>query len=55
MKALTRGQRIDKDALQTFINSLELPEATKQQLLQLRPEDYIGHAITLAQSVKKDH
>ncbi len=54
LKKLTRGQPITKDVLHDFIQKLELPEATKEQLLNLRPEDYIGHAITLAQSVKTE-
>ena len=55
LKALTRGKPITKDVLHEFIQQLELPDATKEQLLNLRPEDYIGHAITLAQSVDKNH
>jgi len=55
LKALTRGKPITKDVLHEFIHQLDLPDATKEQLLNLRPEDYIGHAITLAQSVDKKH
>ncbi|MCS3902269.1 adenylosuccinate lyase [Methylohalomonas lacus] len=53
LKKLTRGKPITKDVLHDFIRQLELPEATKEKLLNLRPEDYLGHAITLAQSVAK--
>jgi adenylosuccinate lyase len=52
LKELTRGQQIDKQSLHTFIEGLELPDAAKQKLLALRPEDYIGCAITLARSVE---
>ncbi|MDZ7735779.1 MAG: adenylosuccinate lyase [Gammaproteobacteria bacterium] len=55
LKALTRGKPITKDVLHEFIRQLELPDTTKDKLLNLRPEDYIGHAITLAKSVGKDN
>ncbi len=51
LKALTRGKPITKEVLHDFIRQLELPDTVKEQLLNLRPEDYIGHAITLARSV----
>jgi adenylosuccinate lyase len=45
LKSLTRGQRIDKFKLQTFIESLELPETAKTELLSLHPDNYIGNAV----------
>ncbi|MFU8798123.1 MAG: adenylosuccinate lyase, partial [Gammaproteobacteria bacterium] len=47
LKTLTRGKMIDKHSIQTFIRTLELPEAEKQRLLELTPETYIGYAIEL--------
>ncbi|MEJ2061078.1 MAG: adenylosuccinate lyase, partial [Gammaproteobacteria bacterium] len=44
LKALTRGQRIDRERLHAFIDSLELPEAVREQLKQLTPANYIGNA-----------
>jgi adenylosuccinate lyase len=48
LKALTRGNRIDRDALQAFVRDLELPEAVKQRLLSLTPAEYTGLAARLA-------
>ncbi len=45
LKALTRGRRIDGKALREFVETLDLPEEPKQQLLQLTPGSYIGNAI----------
>jgi len=44
LKALTRGARVHRDDLRDFIGSLDLPQAEKQLLLELRPETYIGRA-----------
>ena len=49
MKDLTRGQEgITRDAVQSFIRSLEIPEADKQRLLALTPLTYLGKAADLA-------
>ena len=48
LKALTRGEAITRDTLHSFINTLELPEEVKEQLLQLTPSNYTGLAETLA-------
>ncbi len=45
LKALTRGQSINPDSLKPFVESLELPESVKQELLALTPASYIGNAI----------
>ncbi len=44
LKALTRGQKIDADAVRTFIDGLDLPESAKQELRALTPAAYIGNA-----------
>ena len=44
LKALTRGKEITREALQTFIRGLAIPEADKQRLLALTPSTYIGKA-----------
>jgi len=51
LKDLTRGQRIDAEALAAFINRLEIPETARQELLALSPRDYTGYAELLARSV----
>lgn len=48
LKALTRGQKITPETLAAFVQNLELPEAVKNELSQLRPADYIGLATKLA-------
>jgi len=50
LKALTRGRRIDRDAMAAFIRSLEIPEAEKERLLALTPSTYTGLAESLARS-----
>ncbi len=51
LKELTRGKGISKDALRDFINSLDIPKNARDQLLSLTPENYIGHAATLAKNI----
>ena len=51
LKALTRGQRIDKQTMQTFIEGLDIPNEAKQALLRLTPDNYVGIAETLAKNI----
>jgi adenylosuccinate lyase len=44
LKRLTRGQKLGKDALRGFMQTLDLPEADKQRLLAMTPADYTGNA-----------
>jgi adenylosuccinate lyase len=48
LKALTRGQHIDRDALQAFVQGLEIPDEAKARLLALAPAGYVGLAPRLA-------
>lgn len=48
LKALTRGKGINQHSLHAFIASLDLPDSVKQQLYQLRPDNYLGLAVELA-------
>ena len=50
LKALTRGQAITQETLQTFVSTLELPDDVKKELLQLTPSGYVGLAESLTQS-----
>lgn len=47
LKELTRGKRIDGDAMRAFIDGLELPEDEKVRLKEMTPANYIGQAIEL--------
>jgi adenylosuccinate lyase len=51
LKALTRGRTINQQVIQSFVESLEIPEEAKQQLLALTPETYIGNAIDQTKSI----
>ena len=48
LKALTRGEAITRETLHAFINTLELEDSVKAQLLELTPANYIGLADQLA-------
>ena len=49
LKALTRGnQHINEEVLHSFIQNLDIPQKAKKDLLNLRPENYIGLANKLA-------
>lgn len=51
LKEMTRGNQVDQASLRTFILSLEIPDAARQQLLQLTPASYIGNADKLAREI----
>lgn len=52
LKELTRGKDgITREALQTFIKGLAIPDAEKQRLLALTPATYIGKAAELAKRI----
>ena len=51
LKALTRGKSITREALQQFISDLDIPEAARQELLQLTPATYTGNAAELARRI----
>lgn len=51
LKALTRGQPVTQTLLHQFIREQSLPSDIKDQLLQLKPENYLGYAVALAKQV----
>jgi len=51
LKALTRGQKINQQVLEQFVDTLDIPEEGKALLRALRPENYIGNAIDQARKV----
>jgi len=52
LKELTRGKEaITRDAVQSFIKNLAIPEAEKKRLLALTPANYIGKAAELAKRI----
>lgn len=52
LKALTRGKKLDAEALNKFINNLELPSDVKSELQKLTPHHYIGLAAELAKAIR---
>ena len=48
LKALTRGQRIDRERLHAFIDTLAIPAGERERLRAMTPADYIGAAARLA-------
>lgn len=51
LKALTRGQGINRDTLHQFIIALDIPREAKENLLQLTPATYVGNAVEQAKSI----
>lgn len=53
LKDLTRGQRVNKEIMQNFVDGLEgLPEEAKQYLRDLTPGTYIGNAAQQAANIE---
>jgi len=44
LKELTRGKRVGEEDLLAFVNGLDVSQATKDRLLVLKPQTYIGLA-----------
>ncbi|KAA0696769.1 adenylosuccinate lyase [Halopseudomonas laoshanensis] len=51
LKELTRGKGITPQALQAFVEDLEIPAEAKQELKALTPANYIGNAVQQARRV----
>ena len=44
LKALTRGQKINAATIREFVESLDMPEAARKELIALTPASYTGNA-----------
>ena len=51
LKALTRGQAIDRDTIRRFVEGLDIPAEAKAGLLALTPAGYIGNAVAQAHAI----
>jgi adenylosuccinate lyase len=51
LKALSRGQRVDRKKLAAFVRSLPIPAEDRQRLLALTPATYTGLAARLAKRI----
>ena len=54
LKELTRGKAISTEILEEFVQTLDIPDAAKQQLLALTPATYTGNAAEMARSLGQD-
>jgi adenylosuccinate lyase len=49
LKALTRGQTVDAEAMRVFIQQLDgIPDEAKERLIAMTPADYTGNAAEMA-------
>ncbi len=51
LKELTRGNRVDQEGMQAFVDGLDLPEEAKAALRALTPLSYIGNAVAQAKKI----
>lgn len=51
LKALTRGQDMNKETIMAFVDTLDMPEEAKRALKELTPHSYIGNAVTQAKKI----
>ena len=51
LKALTRGKAIDKETIQAFVETLDIPEEAKAGLRAMTPASYTGNAAEQAKKI----
>jgi adenylosuccinate lyase len=51
LKELTRGKAITREAIQAFIETLEIPAEERARLMALTPSSYTGKAASLAAQI----
>jgi len=51
LKALTRGQKINAETIRAFVETLDLPETARRELIALTPARYIGNAVAQAEKI----
>ncbi len=51
LKALTRGQKVNREIMLKFIDTLDIPEEGKEALRKLTPANYIGRAVSFAEEI----
>jgi len=44
LKELTRGQKVDQQQMQAFIQTLDIPADAKARLMEMTPANYLGNA-----------
>ncbi len=51
LKELTRGQTVNAEVMQQFIEGLDVPESVKEAMRKLTPQNYIGNAAAQAKNI----
>jgi adenylosuccinate lyase len=51
LKELTRGRRVNREGMREFVATLDMPEDSKQRLMDLTPATYIGNAVEQANDI----
>ncbi|MDR2506489.1 MAG: adenylosuccinate lyase [Candidatus Accumulibacter sp.] len=51
LKELTRGNRVSREEMRRFVQSLDIPGEAKERLIALTPWNYIGKAAELARKI----
>jgi adenylosuccinate lyase len=51
LKALTRGKAMTPEVIKNFVETLDIPEQAKAELMALTPGNYIGNAVDQAQNI----
>ena len=51
LKELTRGKRVDREAMQAFVATLDIPDEAKQRLMDMTPASYIGNAVEQTRNI----
>ncbi|MCG7199369.1 adenylosuccinate lyase [Marinobacter pelagius] len=51
LKALTRGKAMTPEVIKNFVETLDIPDAAKAELMALTPGNYIGNAIEQARNI----
>jgi len=51
LKALTRGKAMTPEVIRSFVETLEMPDSAKAELMALTPGNYIGSAVDQARNI----
>jgi len=51
LKELTRGRRVDREGMREFVSALDIPDDSKQRLMDMSPATYIGNAVAQANDI----
>ena len=52
LKTLTRGHKVDAAIIREFVETLDIPEAARKQLIEMSPASYLGNASQQAKDIQ---